>query len=135
MTAITETNTIGIQALNANESSLLRKRIKSLFDITKNVTVVGETENGVEIPQLIRKKEPDPVILDIRMPGMNGIEVLNKIRELKLNVMVCMLTNFPYPQYKKSCLEAGADYFLNKTEEFDDINIVIPGLTNIKEIG
>ncbi len=65
---------------------------------------------------------------------MNGMEVLKKIRELKLQIIDCMLTNFPYPQFKKNCLEAGADYFLIKTEEFYDINNVISGLTDIKEI-
>lgn len=54
-----------------------------------------------------------------------GIEVLEKIREYKLKAKVCILTNYPYLQYKKKCLEAGADYFLSKTENFEDINIVI----------
>ena len=90
-----------------------------------NVFVVGEAENGVDALQLIREKEPDLAILDIRMPEMNGIEVLKKIQELKMKTRVCILTNFPYPQYKKKCLEAGADYFLSKTEDFEDIKIVI----------
>ncbi|MCX6320977.1 MAG: response regulator [Bacteroidia bacterium] len=52
-------------------------------------------------------------------------EVLKKIRELKMKVKVCILTNYSYPQYKKKYLEAGADYFLSKTEDFEKINIVI----------
>jgi DNA-binding NarL/FixJ family response regulator len=109
----------------ADDSSLLRERIKSLLNNINNVSVVGEALNGVEALQLIREKEPDLVILDIRMPEMNGIEVLKKIKELKMKVKVCILTNYPYPQYKKRCFEAGADYFLSKTEDFEKINIVI----------
>jgi Response regulator containing a CheY-like receiver domain and an HTH DNA-binding domain len=79
----------------------------------------------VDALKLIREKEPDLAILDIRMPEMNGIEVLKKIRELKMKVKVCILTNYPYPIYKRRCLEAGADYFLRKTEDFEEIHFVI----------
>jgi DNA-binding NarL/FixJ family response regulator len=113
----------------ADDSSLLRDRIKILLNsIIKNL-IVYEAENGVEALKLIMEKEPDLAILDIRMPEMNGIEVLKKIKELKMKTKVCMLTNYPYPQYKKKCFEAGADYFLSKTEEFEDIKIVISDLT------
>jgi two-component system nitrate/nitrite response regulator NarL len=109
----------------ADDSSLLRDRIKSLLSSMKNVVVVGEAENGVDALKLIREKEPDLAIIDIRMPEMNGIEVLKRIRELKLKVKVCILTNYAYPLYKFRCFEAGADYFLRKTEDFEDINIVV----------
>jgi DNA-binding NarL/FixJ family response regulator len=116
----------------ADDSSLLRDRIKSMLNNINDVFVVGEAENGVEALQLIKEKKPDLAILDIRMPDMNGIEVLKRIRELKMKVKVCMLTNYSYPQYKKRCLEAGADYFLNKTEDLEKINIVITDL--LKEL-
>jgi DNA-binding NarL/FixJ family response regulator len=58
------------------------------------------------------------------MPEMNGIKVLMKIRELKIKVKVCMLTNYPYPQYKRRCQEEGADYFLSKTDSLNDIKII-----------
>ena len=112
----------------ADDSSLLRDRIKSLLNSINNNPIVYEAENGVDALQLIREKEPDLAILDIRMPGMNGIEVLKKIRELKMKVKVCILTNYPYPQYRKRCLEAGADFFLSKTEDFEEINIIINNL-------
>ena len=109
----------------ADDSSLLRDRIKSLLNSYNNISMIYEAGNGVEALQLIREKKPDLAIIDIRMPEMNGIEVLKKIRELDLKVKVCILTNYSYPQYKRRCFEAGADYFLSKTEDFEDINIVI----------
>jgi DNA-binding NarL/FixJ family response regulator len=119
----------------ADDSSLLRERIKNLLNSINTVSVVGEALNGVEALQLIREKEPDLAILDIRMPEMNGIEVLKKIRELKMKVKVCILTNYPYPQYKKKCIEAGADYFLSKAEDFEDIKIIISELVNSQKGG
>ena len=116
----------------ADDSSLLRDRIKSLLNSINNISMVYEAKNGVEALQLILEKEPDLAILDIRMPEMNGIEVLKKIRELKLKVNVCILTSYPYPQYRKRCLEAGADYFLSKTEDFEQLEIVITDMvTNV----
>jgi DNA-binding NarL/FixJ family response regulator len=109
----------------ADDSSLLRDRIKSLLNGLKEKLVLYEAENGLEALKLIKDEKPDLAILDIRMPEMNGIEVLKKIRELKMKTKVCILSNYAYPIYKKKCLEAGADYFLSKTEEFEDIKIVI----------
>jgi YesN/AraC family two-component response regulator len=109
----------------ADDSSLLRDRIKSLVNSLNNNPMIYEAENGVDALHLIREKKPDLVILDIRMPEMNGIEVLKKIRELKMKTKVCILTNYPYPQYKKRCFEAGADFFLRKTEDFEEIEIIV----------
>ena len=114
-----------IKIVIADDSALWRDRIKSILIDINNVFVAGEAENGEDALQLIREKDPDLAIIDIRMPEMNGIEVLKKIRELKMKVKICILTSYPYPQYKKRCFEAGADYFLSKTEDFEKINIVI----------
>ena len=112
----------------ADDSFLWRDRLKNLlFDIDE-VLVVDEAENGATALQIILEKEPDLAIIDIRMPEMNGIELLKKIRELKLNVKIIILTNYPYPQYRKRCIEAGADYFLSKTENIEQIEIVISDL-------
>ncbi|MGD0341465.1 MAG: response regulator transcription factor [Bacteroidales bacterium] len=117
----------------ADDSSLLRDRIKGLLSSMKNVFVVGEAENGVDALKLIREKKPDLAIIDIRMPEMNGIQVLKEIRELKMKVKVCILTNYAYPMYKKRCFEAGADYFLRKTEEFEEIEIIVRDMLLDKE--
>jgi YesN/AraC family two-component response regulator len=113
----------------ADDSSLMRDRIKSLLNVLKEKLVIYEAENGLEALKLIKDKKPDLAILDIRMPEMNGIEVLKKIRELKMKTKTCILTNYPYPQYKKKCFEEGADSFLSKTEDFEDIKIVITDMT------
>ena len=109
----------------ADDSSLMRDRIKILLSSLNHNSEVFEAEDGVEALQLIEEKEPDLAIIDIRMPDMNGIEVLKKVREMKIKTKICMLTNYPYPQYRKRCLEAGADFFFSKTEDFEKIKTVI----------
>jgi|SRR5664280_662239 len=117
----------------ADDSPLLRDRIKSLLNSIDENLEVFEAENGQDALQIIKKKQPDLAILDIRMPEMNGIEVLKKIRELKMKVKVCILTNYAYPIYKKRCLEAGADYFLRKNEDFEEIETIVSDMLLIKE--
>ncbi len=116
----------------ADDSSLLRERIKSLLNSLNNNPMIYEAINGVDALQLIREKEPDLAILDIRMPEMNGIEVLKKIRALKMKTKVCVLTNYPYPQYRKRCMEEGADYFLSKIEDFEKIEIIVSNMLRDK---
>jgi DNA-binding NarL/FixJ family response regulator len=119
----------------ADDSSLMRDRIKILLRSINHNFEMFEAEDGVEALQLIEEKEPDLAIIDIRMPDINGIEVLKKVRKMKMKTKVCMLTNYPYPQYRERCLEAGADFFFSKTEDFEKINTVITELEKRKEGG
>jgi len=64
---------------------------------------------------------PDTVILDIRMPGKSGIQLLREIKSEHPEITAIMLTNYDYPQYRKESLQAGADHFFNKTREFAKI--------------
>ena len=114
-----------MKVLIADDSRLMRERIREAISIFSGVEIVSETENGLQTLEELKKHNPNLAIIDIRMPDMNGIEVLKKIRELKMKVKVCIITNYPYPQYRKRCFEAGADYFLSKTEDFEDIKVVI----------
>ena len=119
----------------ADDSEILRDRIRRLLNGLNDELVIYEAENGQRAMEMVCSQKPDLVILDIRMPEMNGIEVLTKIRELNIESKVCILTNYPYPQYKKKCMEAGADYFLSKNEEFEDIKLIISRLSNSMERG
>ncbi len=114
----------------ADDSSLLRDRIKSLLNGLKEKLVIYEAENGVEALKLIKDKKPDLAILDIRMPEMNGIEVLKKISELDLKLTVCMLTSYPYKQYRERCIAAGASYFFDKNQSMDELKTVVFTLAN-----
>lgn len=113
-----------------DDSSLLRGRIKDLFKNIKNVEIVGEAVTGLEGLHLIEKIKPDLAILDIRLPEMNGIEILKKIREQGIDTVICMLTSYPYKQYKDRCLAEGSDYFFDKNNDIRKILDVITKLAN-----
>ena len=83
--------------------------------------IIGEATNGVEALQIINEKTPDFVILDIRMPEMSGIAVLEKLKARGNKSTICIFTNHPYPQYKQKCLAEGANYFFYKSQDFDKV--------------
>jgi DNA-binding NarL/FixJ family response regulator len=68
------------------------------------------------------------VILDIRLPGRSGIDVLKDIKKEYPAPLVIMITNYPYRQYRQGSMAAGADYFFSKTNEFDRILETLSGI-------
>jgi len=114
----------------ADDSLLLRDRLKALLKDFKNVLIAGETGNGKDALILINECHPDVAILDIRMPEMNGIEVLKKVRETGSHPKVIILTNYPYRQYKDRCMAEGADYFFDKNQNIGTLVEIITSLAN-----
>ena len=104
-----------------DDSVNLRKRLYELLSDIDNVQVVGQAGNADEALNDIRVLKPDTVLLDIRLPGKNGIQLLGEIKELQPEIMVIIMTNYDYPQYHQQSILAGADHFFNKTREFEDI--------------
>ena len=111
-----------------DDSALVRERLIAMISENPEIEITGQAENAQEATNSIRKLKPDVVILDIRMPGGNGIEVLKNIKKNNSAPTVIIFTNYPYPQYRKKCMEAGADYFFDKSNEFHKIIEVLKKL-------
>jgi DNA-binding NarL/FixJ family response regulator len=110
-----------------DDSVKLRKRLYELLSDVDNVQVIGQAGNADQALDEIRVLKPDTVLLDIRLPGKNGIQMLGEIKELQPEIMVIIMTNYDYPQYRHKSIRAGADYFFNKTLEFESIIQVLKG--------
>jgi DNA-binding NarL/FixJ family response regulator len=115
---------MAITVLIADDSTLILERLVALISEIDGVHLVGQATTAAEAIALARQHQPDVVILDVRMPGGNGIEALQAIKKITSS-QVIMLTAYPYPQYREKCLSLGADYFLNKADEFDQIARVL----------
>jgi DNA-binding NarL/FixJ family response regulator len=76
----------------------------------------------------IQKMKPDALILDLQMPGGSGLDVLRAIRTEHPQLYVLICTNYPYPQFREKCLNAGANVFLDKSTEFEKIPDILRGL-------
>ncbi len=108
-----------------DDSQAVRERLIGMISEVEGTALAGASGDPREAVRAIRRLHPDAVILDIRMPGMSGIQVLREIKQGERTPMVIMLTNYPFVQYRRECTEAGADYFLNKSTEFEKINEIL----------
>ncbi len=114
-----------MKVLIVDDSELIRQRLIDLireFEVIHDVALAGNAEEAYDSCSEIY---PDVIILDIHLPGENGIKILEKIRKKNSDVKIIILTNFPYPQYRKKCLELGADFFLDKTGEFESVRDIL----------
>jgi len=112
----------------ADDSSLVRERVAELISAVGDVELVGQADTARETIQAIQRLQPDVAILDIRMAGGDGLRVLETVKAGESPPVVIVLAAFPYPQHRQRCLEAGAEYFLDKATEFDQIAEVLRGL-------
>jgi DNA-binding NarL/FixJ family response regulator len=104
-----------------DDSSIVRDRLVAMVSALPGITTVGQAQDASEAIEGIHWTQPDVVILDIHMPGRNGIDVLYQLKEMQPAPKVIMLTNYAYQQYRKKCEQAGADFFFDKSTEFDQI--------------
>lgn len=114
-----------MKILVVDDSRIIRDRLVNLLGVIKGVCAVEQAENAENALSVYRELRPEVLILDIRMHGANGLEVLQEVKSEKHAPYVIMLTNFPYPQYRKKCFEEGADFFLDKSTGFNEIKEII----------
>jgi DNA-binding NarL/FixJ family response regulator len=107
------------------DSSLLRERLIRTLAGIEGVKVSGYSDNAEDAIQLIQNSHPDAIILDIRLRQGSGFQVLQAVKVQGKPPLVIVLTNFAYPQYRKRYLDAGADFFFDKSNEFDQVVVVL----------
>jgi DNA-binding NarL/FixJ family response regulator len=118
-----------IRVFIADDSVTVRDRLTSLLGDMPAVELVGTAADAAAAISAIQQLKPDVVILDIRMPAGSGIGVLRSLQQTTEKPKFIMLTNYPFLQYRKTCLEAGASYFFDKSSEFEKIPQALEQLT------
>ncbi len=110
-----------IKVFIADDSLVVREHLVTMLDELPRIVTVGQAETVAKAINGILELQPDVVILDIRMPGGSGLDVLQRVKQSEVAPIVIILTNYSYPGYRQKCLQAGADFFLDKSTEFDQI--------------
>ncbi|MCA1696040.1 MAG: response regulator transcription factor [Actinobacteria bacterium] len=114
-----------------DDQALLRGSLRVLIDTEPDLIVVGEAGTGAEAVNLVCAEGPDVVLMDVRMPGMDGIEATRKITAHKHAPRILVLTTFDLDEYLYSALRAGASGFLLKdtppAQLLDAIRVVASG--------
>lgn len=112
----------------ADDSPVFKKRLIQLLSEIQGLDLVYSAADGVDALSAARRLRPDVMILDIQMPGASGIEVLRDIKRDHPEIVVIMLTSYGEPQYRKRCLDLGANYFFSKSTDSKDLFGLIQGL-------
>ncbi len=110
-----------VRVVLADDQPLVRAGLRVLVADTAGIDVVGEAATGAEAVRLARELRPDVVVMDIRMPGMDGIEATRLIAADPGDTRVLVLTTFDDDDYVHGALRAGASGFLVKDMALDDI--------------
>lgn len=113
-----------MRAFIVDDSVIVRGRLTEMLVTDPEVTVVGQAGTVAAALENIPKLQPECVLLDIQLPDGDGISVLKAIKCMTPPPAVVMFTNYTDECYRQRCELAGADFFLDKSKQFDEI----PGL-------
>jgi DNA-binding NarL/FixJ family response regulator len=112
---------VTIRVVLADDQPLVRAGLRVLINDAPDIDVAGEAGTGAQAVQQVRETEPDVVVMDIRMPGMDGIEATRMITADENATRVVVLTTFDDDDYVYAALRAGASGFLVKDMALEDI--------------
>lgn len=117
-----------IRVMIADDHALMREGIRQLLEFDGSIEVVEEASDGEECLNKIEQAEPDVLLLDINMPNKNGIDVLQTIRDKKLEVKVLILTVHNEVEYLLKAVDIGVDGYLLKDTDFYELKKAILGV-------
>src|SRR5438552_6550909 len=112
---------VSIRVLIADDHSLVRQGLRRYLDMAEDIDVVGEASNGEEAITMVEKEKPDIVLLDIRMPGVDGLEAARRIRDKFPDVGAIMLTAYDDRQFVVEAVRAGARGYVLKARDAEHL--------------
>lgn len=121
-----------VRVLLVEDSVPVRRRIRSLIEESGPVEIVGETGQVGTALALFHAQRPDAVLLDLSLADGDGCAVLTEIKRTRPDCVVIVLTTFAIPECRAFCLKLGADYFFDKSKEFERVPEVLADLRRAK---
>jgi DNA-binding NarL/FixJ family response regulator len=117
-----------MKVILADDSGLIRERLTEMLNIYTHAEIVGSHDNGTDALDSMRKLKPDLAILDLKMPGLSGFDIVNEIRKEDKHVKIVILTFYSTEYYRNIALKSGADFFFNKVDDFEEVSMVVAGM-------
>jgi len=121
-----------IRVLLVEDSLPVRRRIRSLIEESGPVVVVGEAETTFLARALFYKHRPEVVVLDLQLQDGTSYSILREIKQTHPTCKVIVLTNFAIPECRETCRASGADFFFDKSKEFERVPEVLAELHRTK---
>ncbi len=110
-----------MEILIVDDSKIMQERLSELFQESEFISRCHQVFNVNDAISMLKKEKIDVVLTDIRMPGATGFDLLKYIKKEYPDVITIMITNYNYPQYELTAKMMGAEFFLSKSEQFDQI--------------
>jgi DNA-binding NarL/FixJ family response regulator len=110
-----------IKVLIADDHQMMREGLKQILSDTEDIIPLNEAKDGLDVLRKVEDDSFDVILLDISMPGMNGLDVLKQLKITKPELNVLILSMHPEEQYAVRLLKAGAAGYLNKDEAPDEL--------------
>ena len=114
----------------ADDHELVRAGIRSILETFPRVRVAAESGDGKEALELARRLQPDVLLLDITLPGLNGLEVAARIQKIGLSTRVLMLSMHAGPEYVARAIQSGASGYLVKDSAVDELAAALEAVLN-----
>lgn len=111
-----------------DDHAIVREGLKSLLDIEEDIEVVAEADSGMASLDFVDEKHPDVVLMDLKMPGIDGIETTRLIKERYPLIKVVLLTNYDEEEYVLESIQANADGYVLKDVNKGDLPLIIRGV-------
>lgn len=121
---------VAIKVMIVDDHSMIREGIKQLLELDGEFEVIEEAKDGEECIEKLQKTNPDILLLDINMPKMNGLEVLQKINKLKYKVKILVLTVHNEVEYLLKAVDIGVNGYLLKDSEIAELKKAIVTVVN-----
>lgn len=107
--------------LIVDDAAVVRDRLKQLLAGIQGAEIIAESGQPERGTALVRKLKPDVVVIDVQLRNGRGIELVQEMRRIRTAPRIIVLTNDSYPEIRNRCLAAGADYFFDKSTEYEDM--------------
>ena len=117
-----------IKVLVVDDHTIMRDGIRALFESIDDIDIVGEASEGKDAFQKAQELVPDVIIMDIAMPGIDGLEAARRIRNINSKTKILILTQYNSKEYMLAAIKAGADGFLPKKALGKDLLLAIRAL-------
>jgi DNA-binding NarL/FixJ family response regulator len=115
----------GTAVFLVEDSVIVRERLLYMLAAIPGIQVAGFAETAADAIEQISLTQPDVIVLDIKLKAGSGITVLQTVKKQMPDVVVLMLTNYATPEFRQRCMQSGADYFLDKSNEFQNIASIL----------
>jgi len=114
-----------MRILLADDSVLILERLREMLSKYRQVEIVGMCKNGIDTLAALRNLKPHLAIVDLKMPGLTGLEVLREIRKEDKILKFILLTLHSSDYHRSMAIQAGSDYFFSKADDFEKVAIVV----------